>query len=187
MSMHADQVESAAALAPFEAVVSHNGLDRAVTVRVPDVRAADAIARDLAEAPLADDDSLRARHAALLVDSRFADAMAPYDECAECRHRCAFRRQAESLVLVDPVRAGRVVELAVDAEWDSAVSELVGLAGSPPLDEPAAVEDYRVCVFIHAMQSRYPLAGRRPADHMEAVAGTALARRQIRAYEVGPS
>jgi hypothetical protein len=180
MSMHADQIESAAALAPFEAVVSHNGLDRAVTVRVPDVRAADAVARDLSEAPLADDDSLRARHAALLADSRFAEAMAPYDECTECRHRCAFRRQAESLVLTDPAATRRLVDLAISGPWKSTVDELARLAGEPPLADPVAVEDYRVCVFLHAIHTRYPPARRGPGDRTAAVAGTVRARRHIR-------
>jgi hypothetical protein len=185
MSMHADQIESAAALAPFEAVVSHNGLDRAVTVRVPDVRAADAVARDLTEAPLADDDELRARHARLLTDSRFADAMAPYDECAECRHRCAFRRQAESLVLADPAATGRLLDLARTGPWKSTVDALVDLAGEPPLAGAEAAEDYRVCVFIHTVQSRYPLAARRPADRQAAVAGTGKARLRIREHTEG--
>lgn len=43
MTMHADQVQAAAALAPFHAVVSHNELDQAVTVQVPDVRGDDAL------------------------------------------------------------------------------------------------------------------------------------------------
>jgi hypothetical protein len=182
MSMHADQVESAAALAPFEAVVSHNGLDRAVTVRVPDVRAADAVARDVAEAPLASDDVLRARHASLLADSRFADAMAPYDECVECRFRCAFRRQAESLVLADPGATGRLLELARTGPWESTVDSLVSLAGPPPIEGDEAAEDYRVCVFIHAVLSEYPMAARRVADRAAAAEGTAFARRRIREH-----
>ncbi len=185
MSMHADQIGSAAALAPFEAVVSHNGLDRAVTVQVPDVRALDAAARALPEAPLADADELRRRHAALLSDSRFADAMAPYEECVECRHRCAFRRRAESVVLAAPALTDQVVSLAVTGPWKSTVDTLVDLAGRLPEADPQAVEDYRVCVFIHAMQSRYPLARRRPEDHAEAAGGTALARRQLRAHRGG--
>jgi hypothetical protein len=153
-----------------------------VTVRVPDVRAADAVARDLPEAPLADDDSLRARHAALLADSRFADAMAPYDECAECRHRCAFRRQAESLVLTDPAATRRLVELARTGPWESTVDALGSLAGSPPVEGEEAAEDYRVCVFIHAILSEYPRAERRPSDRAAAIEGTVLARRRIREF-----
>src|SRR5204862_415294 len=82
-SMHAAQVGSAATLARFEAVVSHHGLDRAVTIQVPDVRALDAAARGLPEAPLAHADELRRRHALLLADSRFADAMAPSEEVTD--------------------------------------------------------------------------------------------------------
>ncbi len=186
MSMHKDQIEAAAALAPFEAVVSHNGLDRAVSVQVPDVRAADAAARGLPEAPLADDDELRTRHGRLLADPQFADAMAPYDECDGCQHRCAFRRQAESLILADPAAAERIVELAVSGPWESTVDELADLAGAPPLEGADAVEDYQVCVFIHAMLSQYPVALRGPDDRTEAVAGTAVARAAIREQLVGP-
>jgi uncharacterized membrane protein YgcG len=217
MSMNPDQISAAAALAPFEAVVSHNGFDRAVSVRVPDVRALDAVARNLPEAPLADDAELRTRHARLLADPRFAEAMAPHAECAECRHRCAYRRQAESVVLADPGGAGRVVDLAISGPWKSTVDELAELAGEPPSGGASsggassggassggassggassggassggassggaeAVEDYRVCVFIHAMLSRYPVGARRAADVDAAVAGTALARRQIRQH-----
>ena len=190
MSMHADQIESAASLTPFEAVVSHNGLDRAVSLRVPDVRAADATARGLAEAPLADDDDLRGRHRRLLADPHFADAMAPYDECGECRHRCAFRRHAESVVAADPATAGRLVELAIKGPWRAAITELDALAGESPRAEATpdvtvdatadVIEDYRVCVFIHAIQSRYPLTERRAADGPAAIAGTARARQYIR-------
>jgi hypothetical protein len=180
MSMHPDQISSAAALAPFEALVSLGGLDRAVSLRVPDVRAEDAARLGQPEAPLADDAQLRTRHALLLTDPRFADAMAPYDECAECRHRCAFRRHAESVVTASPPAAGRVVDLAVKGPWSATVHELGALAGPGPLDDAGAVEDYQVCVFIHAMLSRYPLAKRRPADVPAAVAGTARARKHIR-------
>src|SRR5204862_7266370 len=82
-SMHAAQVGSAATAARFAAVVSHHGLDRAVTSQVPDVRALDAAARGRPEAPLAHADELRRRHALLLADSRFADAMAPSEEVTD--------------------------------------------------------------------------------------------------------
>src|SRR2546430_5290784 len=59
MSMHPDQIEAAAALAPFEALVSHNARDRAVPVRVPAVRAPDAAPLGSAEAPPADRAVLR--------------------------------------------------------------------------------------------------------------------------------
>jgi hypothetical protein len=184
MSMHPDQVESAAALAPFEAVVSHNGLDRAVSVRVPDVRAQDAARRNLPEAPLADDVELRRRHAELLADPDFADAMAPYDECVDCRHRCAFRRQAESVVAADPAGTAALLDLARTGPWPDTVAALTRLAGlSPGADPvPEAVEDYRVCVFLHAVQSRYPVAQRRPVDRDAAIAGTARVRRHVQVF-----
>jgi hypothetical protein len=68
----------------------------------------------------------------------------------------------------------------VKGPWSATVHELGALAGPGPLDDAGAVEDYQVCVFIHAMLSRYPLAKRRPADVPAAVAGTARARKHIR-------
>ncbi len=78
----------------FEALVSHNGLDRAVHVRVPDVRAEDARQRGLAEAPLADDAALRDRYRTRLADP----ALEPYDECTGCTSACLFRRRSQSIM-----------------------------------------------------------------------------------------
>jgi hypothetical protein len=163
MSMHQDQVSAAAALAPFQAVVSHNALDRAVTVFMPNVRAEDAGARGLAEAPLAGDDELRARFARLLAVPEFAAAMAPYDECHLCRHRCAFRRQAESVTSDRSAASDLLALVRPEAGgWPVAIRELARLAGPVP---PAtavegsaddAGEDYRACVFIHAFRAVYP-------------------------------
>jgi hypothetical protein len=134
MSMHADQVESAAALAPFQAVVSHNALDRAVIVTVPDVRAEDAAARGVAEAPLAGDAEIRERFVRLLAEPAFAEAMAPFEECHGCRHRCAFRRQAES-IMADRTMAARLVGLAQPGAggWPALARDLIRLAGAAPV------------------------------------------------------
>ncbi|MFC4047754.1 ATP-binding protein [Dactylosporangium siamense] len=158
MSMHPDQVESAATLRPFEALVSHNRLDRAVTVKVPDVRAADAAARNADEAPLADEDELRRRFQALLGTSSFAAAMAPYGECHDCRHRCRFRRQAES-VTADQTESARLVGLAqpTNGGWPALAESLVRLAGDfPGTADADALLDYRTCVFIHALRTANP-------------------------------
>lgn len=94
MPMQGDQLESAARMRPFDALISHDGLDAAVLTTLPDVRRLDAEARGMAEAPLAQDRALRRRHQLLLATSNFAAAMAPFDECDGCTHRCVFRSQA---------------------------------------------------------------------------------------------
>ncbi|MGH3682928.1 MAG: ATP-binding protein, partial [Natronosporangium sp.] len=182
MTLHADQLEAAAALPPFHAVVSHNELDQAVTVQVPDIRGQDAAAQGLSEAPLADDEELRDRHIRLLTDPAFADAMAPYDECHGCRHRCAFRRHAAS-VAADPKATGQLLARAQPDQggWPAVARALADLAGPGPatVDGPAAAEDYQVCVFIHAFRTTHPAADRSQEDQRRAVRWTARARQEL--------
>lgn len=148
MSMHADQIASATALAPFDAFVSHNGLDRAVAVRVPDVRAEDARSRGLDLAPLAEDDELRRRYRALSADPAFADALAPYEECVGCSHRCSFRRRAQSVMAER--RVGRqLIDTITDEGWDAGSVRLRTLAADGELDE-------QVCLVIHAFRAIHP-------------------------------
>lgn len=154
MAMHADQIDVAGSLRPFQAVVSHNGLDRAVTVDVPDVRRADAARRGLAEAPLADDTELRRRHGALTATGDFHDAMAPFVECEGCRSRCAFRSEAADTVAL---WAGDAASLfPVDGSVDDTSARLVELSGA---DSP---EDRTMCLFVHAFRAVYPPARWRP-------------------------
>ncbi|GIJ49946.1 hypothetical protein Val02_68320 [Virgisporangium aliadipatigenens] len=174
MSMHVDQIDAAAALRPFQAVVSHNGLDRAVTVTVPNVRAEDAAARGIAEAPLADDAELRARFLRTLGDS--ADAMAPYEECHGCAHRCAFRQQAES-IMSDRAAARELVGLS--PKWPALATKLAELAGPVPGDAPDATTDYRVCVFIHAFRAAYPPHRWSAEGRARAVRWTDRVRREL--------
>ncbi|WP_433783294.1 hypothetical protein ACQPX6_24995 [Actinomycetospora sp. CA-101289] len=166
MSMHEDQVEAAASLAPFRAVVSHNGLDRAVTVTVPDVRGLDAEARGLPEAPLADDAELRRRHDELRAAvPAVEEAMAPYTECRGCRSRCRFRTQAASVAAVDPVGFGEL-KLAGASAADAA-GAVRAVAARNPLGEddatsPAAEVDYATCLFLHLYRRRFPPKGWSP-------------------------
>lgn len=187
MSMHPDQVEAAAALPPFQALVSHNLLDRAVALQVPDVRAEDAATRGLSEAPLADDDELRARFTRLLVQPAFADAMAPYEECHGCRHRCVFRRQAESIA-ADPATATALVDRAQPGNggWPAVARELIRVAGPVPgrLTTVEAAEDYRVCVFLHAFRTAYPPHRWSDEGRRRAVRWTDRARKEL-AKETG--
>jgi len=171
MSMHPDQIEAAAALGPFEAVVSRTGLDRAVTVRVPDVRAADARARGRDEAPLADDEQLRQRYRTALADlPQLATALAPYEECVDCRHPCQFRRQAESL--------------AAGPQWT--LTERVLHTVTPPdhggtgYYDPAALADFRACVLIHTLRRRYPPQQRDDLARARILGLVAQARQALR-------
>ncbi|TMM39261.1 MAG: hypothetical protein E6F99_07455 [Actinobacteria bacterium] len=123
--------------APGRAAVCGGGLDGVVPVRVPEPP----------DLPAVTEAELRARHAALLADPGFAEAMAPYDECAPCRHRCAFRRRAESVVLADPAAAREVADLAAAGCWAEVAAALDALASGDP------TEDHHLCLFIHALRS----------------------------------
>src|SRR5437764_906008 len=123
--------------APGRAAVCGGGLDGVVPVRVPEPP----------DLPAVTEAELRARHAVLLADPGFAEAMAPYDECAPCRHRCAFRRRAESVVLADPAAAREVADLAAAGCWAEVAAALDALASGDP------TEDHHLCLFIHALRS----------------------------------
>lgn len=179
MAVHADQLDVAATLRPFQALVSHNALDKAVSVTVPDIRRQDAHARGLAEAPLAGDDELRRRHVLLLTRPEFAEAMAPYAECASCRYRCAFRRQADAVAgdladdnLAEAFRAG----LPDDVADDLAVS-----AGQPQSGPgtPDAIADYLACVGLHAFRRLFPQSAWTPGDRENALTWTTAIRDRL--------
>ncbi|GAA3454543.1 hypothetical protein [Dactylosporangium matsuzakiense] len=167
MAMHDDQIRAAAALRPFEAIVSHNALDQAVLLAVPDVRREDARRRNQPEAPLADDADIRARFTAWqAAESSVEEALAPYAECFECRHRCAFRPRAEAVLggAAGLSAAGDLLAGLGTAAWfDALPARLDALGGTVPAapdraDAPRWRQDYRMCVFIHAFRRRYPPA-----------------------------
>ncbi|MFI5929028.1 ATP-binding protein [Micromonospora sp. NPDC051543] len=115
-----------------------------------------------------------------------ADNVAPYDECGECQHRCAYRRHAESVVARDPAGTGKLLELAIAGPRQGSaaeiVSQLVHVAGATPGGgATTAVEDYLVCVFVHAIHTRYPVSQRNAGGAAAAVSGIALTRRRVRA------
>lgn len=185
MSMHPDQVESAAALKPFQAVVSHNGLDRAVTLTIPDVRGDDAAQLGVPEAPLADDADLRARFTSLVETSQFADAMAPYGECRQCQHRCAFRRRAESVVASGET-AKDLVDLGLTSNGGyQAIARRLGnllpdiSSGASNSASRQALEDYRVCVFIHAFRAIHPPGKWTDHGRRRAITWADRVRRQV--------
>lgn len=188
MSMQADQLDVAAGLAPFWALVSHNALDQAVSVKVPDVRGEDAVARGLPEAPLANDELIRARHTQLLDDREFADAMAPFDECHACKHRCKFRRQAESIVANGDVAAGIVSMSEPDqGGWPAVAHALRQLSDeSPRQAESDGDTDFQTCIFIHAFRNRFPASAWTKDDRRRAIGWADRARKELEgAYEDG--
>ncbi len=128
----------------FEALVSPNGLDRAVHVRVPDVRAEDARQRGLAEAPLADDAALRDRYRTRLADP----ALEPYDECTGCTSACLFRRRSQS-IMSETGTGKAFLDLITEHGWARGADRADELAGSGTLDE-------QVCLVIHAFRAAYP-------------------------------
>jgi hypothetical protein len=186
MSLTADQEKAAAGLKPFEALVSHNALEQAVHVTVPNVRALDARTRGMADAPLAEDHDLAGRFARWRSsDPSVDDALAPYPECEPCRHRCAFRRHAESLVddgLVTAVFDAD--DFDSDEWWDALPTRLPELIGSPPpilpgTDRAGWAADYHSCVFLHTQRRQFPPQNWSPAGKASAVAWVANVRRSL--------
>lgn len=113
------------------------------------------------------------------------DNAAPYDECIECSHQCAYRRHAQSVIAGNPAGTSRLLDLVVEGPAQGSIadsfSQLVELAGNPPGNgDPTATEDYLVCVYIHVIHTRYPLPRYGTTDAQADVADTALARRHIR-------
>lgn len=157
MSLHPDQMATAASLRPFQALVSHNNLDRAVSVQVPDVRAENASARGLPEAPLADDDEVHRRyqkHIATTLDlSRMLNKRVDDDPS---RHRCHWCAVCKPHVYSD--RAGAKDLFKRDGGVAGVVSRLLNYAGSPPhaTVHDADTTDYQLCTFIHAFCLSYP-------------------------------
>jgi hypothetical protein len=177
MSLTPDQERTAAGLKPFEALVSHNTLEQAVQVTVPNVRADDARTRGLADAPLAEDYELATRFSRWRAEApSVGEALAPFAECAPCRHRCAFRRHAESVV-DDTVVSGLFDDAGFDSDdwWNTLPGVLSSLAGDPPQTLPGTdhsgwTADYRTCVFLHAQRRHFPPEGWSEAGRRSAVA-----------------
>lgn len=166
MSLTDDQRHAAAGLKPFEALVSHNSLEQAVHVTVPNVRAVDADARGMSDAPLAENHDLATRFARWRSTEPSVDeALAPFPECGPCRHRCAFRRHAESVAASAPVddlfQDNDDGEYDSDGWWGGFPGRLAALAGGAPPTVPGDDRegwslDYRTCVFLHAQRRQYP-------------------------------
>lgn len=149
MSLHPDQVVAAASLRPFEALVSHNSLDQAVSIRVPNVRAIDAKNRGLPEAPLAEDDELRLRY------QKFSETPAAGSD-DPARHRCNWCTVANHLVSERSDDAKAL--FAPPGDVATVADRLIAFAGLPtlPTGDSNADIDYQHCVFVHAFRRTYP-------------------------------
>ncbi|MEV4282787.1 ATP-binding protein [Actinoplanes xinjiangensis] len=198
MAIHVDQLQAAAALKPFEALVSHNALEHAVLAAIPNVRGMDAEAYGLTEAPLASDEALRQRFDDWRsTDATVAEALAPYAECEGCKHRCVFRRQVEA-VLGTEAAGDAVIDLFDDnfdspnplasEEWYEALPERLEILGgnasalSQNYASESWAEDYAACLFMHALRLRYPSAEWTERDRSEALIWMRNARTAIRGF-----
>lgn len=162
MRFSPDQERYAASLEPFTAFAYHDRLDRPALLRVPDLRGEAARAAGLARAPLADDAELARRFRQLATAVPAVDeAVAPFPECAGCRHRCEFRARAETATQAeDAVALKRRVKqyprtrAEIDTWWAGTVSWIGEVSARVPLT-PATVDaqrDYEGCVFVHVVR-----------------------------------
>ncbi|GIJ61457.1 ATP-binding protein [Virgisporangium aurantiacum] len=191
MSLTADQEKTAAGLKPFEALVSHNTLEQAVHVTVPNVRAVDAAARGMADAPLAENHDLSVRFARWRsFEPSVDEALAPFPECGPCRHRCMFRRHAESVVsratVDDLFEDNDDGEHDSDEWWGGFPPRLASVSGAAPPTVPGTDPagwsvDYRACVFLHAQRRQYPPENWSSTGRASAVAWVAKVHRALSA------
>src|SRR5262249_42709018 len=83
MHLDDDQKRYAATLAPGEAIVYHDRLDKPALVRVPNIRS------ELPSFPSHDRIADRFREL-LAENTAFEDALVPFSHCAPCRFKCQF-------------------------------------------------------------------------------------------------
>ncbi|MEU8772323.1 DUF87 domain-containing protein [Streptomyces sp. NPDC048606] len=168
MRFSPDQERYAAALEPFQAFAYHDRIDRPALLKAPDVRALAAAEAGVARAPLATDAELGARFRGFAAAHEEVDAaLAPFPDCAGCRHRCEFRTRAATAVWPEhgtklkervatyPKSSGeQAAWWRETAEWVTEVADAVPLP-APRRADPAAAEDYRACVFIHVARAAW--------------------------------
>ncbi|WP_406474507.1 ATP-binding protein [Streptomyces sp. NBC_01615] len=167
MRFSPDQERYAATLEPFQAFAHHDRIDRPALIRVPDVRAEAARAAGVARAPLADSSQLAARFREFADTTPSVDsALAPFADCEGCRHRCAFRSRAETVVWPENGKELRQRVATYPKSkpeqatwWKSTADWITDLAARAPLPHPditpAALSDYRACVFVHVARSAW--------------------------------
>lgn len=165
MRLTPDQERYAASLAPFHALVHHDQLDRPALVQIPNVRARAAAETGLERAPLATNHDLAQRFRALTTATPAVDAaLAPFEECEGCAHRCLFRSRAATAI-----RSEQTTELkeraaaypkdgAGQSAWWQTMASWVTEVGAPvaPTDaSPEEENDYHACVFIHLVREAW--------------------------------
>ena len=171
MRFSPDQERHAATLAPFTGYVYHDRLDRPALIQVPNVRGEQAATENVARARLANDNDLRARFVAFAAqEPAIRAAIAPFNECGDCRHQCQFRSRASSVVNDDGVSAvQKMFEKRDDTSWDDTWSRALNwahnTAGKAPLPlrtvSTNTQRDYEACVFVHAVRRAWRNGGDR--------------------------
>ncbi len=137
MHMADDQRAHASVLGKMRAYVFHAGMDRPALVRVPDVRAADAQARGLALAPMAEQSELKDRFASFVASTPgCSEALRPVGECGVCLQNCMLREVARGCATKAHVEAFADLlesyEETVDREtWWQDLRALLRTAGAP--------------------------------------------------------
>lgn len=170
MRFSPDQERYAATLKPFTGFVYHDGLDRPALIQAPDVRGEAAHAGGQPQAPLATDNQLATRFRTLASQHKPVwNALAPYDECAECQHRCLFRTRAR--MLATPTAADNIEQRISqypqelgpqrDTWWRDLVHAVAEHCGPDPTQVHTATnpdrarQDLHACTFLHLMQRQY--------------------------------
>jgi hypothetical protein len=159
-TMHLDEEQKryAATLAPGEAIVYHDELDKPALVRVPNIR-------DELPAELPSHESIAGDFQALLSEQpQFEQALVPFSHCAPCRFKCQFRTSALALsrgerleqfklLLAEYGRADAAARAQIGARLLGMVSELGDRFAR---SDGAAREDFDACLFIHLMAAVKP-------------------------------
>jgi hypothetical protein len=158
MHLDDDQKRYAATLAPGEAIVYHDELDKPALVRVVNIRP------ELPE-ELPSRARIAERFRELLSESpEFEHALVPFPDCAPCRFKCEFRTSA--LTLARGENLAKFKEILAD--YGKAAPADRGREGARLLSITAELgdrfarfegprrEDFDACLFIHLMHSVKP-------------------------------
>jgi hypothetical protein len=157
MHLDDDQKRYAATLAPGEAIVYHDQLDKPALLRVPNIRS------ELPALPSRTEVVERFREL-LSASAEFEQALVPFSHCAPCRFKCQFRTSALALARGKHLTAFKGV-LADYGKADDAdraregrrlVSVIAELGDRFAQSEGAAREDFDACLFIHLMSAVKP-------------------------------
>lgn len=166
MSLSEDQITYAQALDPMTAYVTHRAMGgRAGLIDVVDVRGDAARAAGVTESPLPDSLVMRNRFEILMAERQdLWNGLAPYPECAKCRHRCQFRGVSE----VTAPASAEFVRQALsrknhpkeqadrDRVWLELVEHYWQRVNSYPEYTHDQQEDFAACSFMHAAFAAFP-------------------------------